>query len=439
MRCWMSQNEGLYRKIVLVILGLAVFGLLANVTDGQAKERALKILATTGFSGPLAAMGAGYDRGMRMAIDEINEKGIKGFSGIEYKAVDTECKPSVMLRKLRREAQTWKPDIVFGAILETTIRVWCAELPKFKIPGFVGGHLGLTKYLPPGEVPVSKWVNYYGFPEYFSGYLAGKLLHEKGVKRVGFIAADYDWGYGNSWGLKGYWEDNGRPFEIVAFGYTPIEKVDLSTEVMMMKDAKLDAIYCPYTGSGWWALPKMLKDSGAMPEYFVWEISYSNMGSAKISGEYGAEGTYCIADHDPSTKAWRSFVKRWRDKYGEKSYPDAYGNNYYEGIYWAVKAFEKIGPDNKDPDKVVEVLQKTSVRNVNVGHMGPTCPYGTNQGAKGGIIQFVKGSSELDPSFNLHPIKDRVFDVPKMDLKQLLDTVKGMEKLERGVKYPAAK
>ncbi len=90
-----------------------------------------------------------------------------------------------------------------------------------------------------------------GFPEYFSGYLAGKLLHEKGAKRVGFIAADYDWGYGQSYGLKGYWEDHGRPFEIVGFGYTPIDKVDLSTEVMMIKKAKLDALYCPYTGSGW--------------------------------------------------------------------------------------------------------------------------------------------------------------------------------------------
>jgi len=129
------------------------------------------------------------------------------------------------------------------------------------------------------------------------------LLHEKGAKRVGFIAADYDWGYGQSYGLKGYWEDHGRPFEIVGFGYTPIDKVDLSTEVMMIKKAKLDALYCPYTGSGWWALPKMLKDSGAMPKIFVWEISYSNMGSAKISGEYGAEGTYSLADHDPSSDA----------------------------------------------------------------------------------------------------------------------------------------
>ena len=113
------------------------------------------------------------------------------------------------------------------------------------------------------------------------------------------------------------------------------------------------------------------------------------MGSAKISGEYGAEGTYSLADHDPSSDAWKAFVKKWRAKYGKKSYPDAYGNNYYEGIYWAAKAFEEIGPDNKDPDKVVEVLQKTSVRNVNVGHMGPTCAYGTNQGARGG------GSSSL--------------------------------------------
>ena len=65
------------------------------------------------------------------------------------------------------------------------------------------------------------------------------------------------------------------------------------------------------------------------------------------------------------------------------------------------------------------------------------CPYGTNQGARGTIIRFVKGSSDLDSSLN--PILIDLFSVAKMDLKQLLDKAKCMEKLDKGEECPAAK
>ena len=53
----MEHHRRLWTKFFILILGLAVFGLLANVTDAQAKKRKLRFLATTGFSGPLVAMG----------------------------------------------------------------------------------------------------------------------------------------------------------------------------------------------------------------------------------------------------------------------------------------------------------------------------------------------------------------------------------------------
>ncbi|MBW2050563.1 MAG: ABC transporter substrate-binding protein [Deltaproteobacteria bacterium] len=434
------SGKGLVATIPLAaLIVLVVLGLLATSTTALAKGRKLKILCTTALSGPLGAFGTGYDKAMRLAVEEINAAGMKGWSGIDYKAVDTETKPSVMQQKLLREAKAWKPDVVTAAVLETTIRVWCARLPQLKIPGFVGGHAGMSKYMPPGEVPLTKWVAYYGFPEYFSGWIAGKAFHELGAKRVAFIGGDYDWGYGNSIGLKAYWQENGRPFEIIMIGYTPLDKADLTTEVLLIKDAKVDGIFVPYTGAGWWALPKMLRDAGAMPKYFIWEASYGTLGQAKISGEYGAEGTYSIADHNPESDAWKGWVKKWRNKFGEKSYPEMYTHNYYQGIYWIKKVFEKLGPENRDPDKVVEMMQKTSFQNVCISPMGPLGPYGGNLGAKASLVQFVKGAAkDLDPSFGLHPELKAIYDLGKWDMKSLLEKMKALKRLEKGEKYPAA-
>lgn len=164
---------------VLLLLGVAFSILFAS----SEKEEPIRILGTIAFSGEAGNIGPAYDRAIKLAVEEINKEGIKGFSGIEYKVIDTETKPSVLQKKLQREVETWKPDVMGGAALETTISPLCVEAPKYKIPAFVGGHLSMSKYLPPGEVPVSKWVVYYGYSDYFAGQLAGKFFEEMELKK----------------------------------------------------------------------------------------------------------------------------------------------------------------------------------------------------------------------------------------------------------------
>jgi ABC-type branched-subunit amino acid transport system substrate-binding protein len=428
-------------KLILVIsIGmLLVVGLLSSLLFAEAKkeEEPIRILGTVAFSGAAGNIGPAYDRAMKLAVEEINAAGIKGFSGIEYKVIDTETKPSVLQRKLSREVATWKPDVMGGAALETTISPICVEAPKYKIPAFVGGHLSMSKYMPPGEVPVSKWVVYYGYADFFAGQLAGRFFEEMGAKKVGIIAGDYDWGYSNGMGLKRYWETHGQPFEISPVIYTPLDKTDYTTEMLIVKKEQPDGIFCPYTGAGWFSVAKQLRDAGAMPRIMLYGTTYSNMGGAKITGEYGAENIYTLADHDPTSDAWKDFVKRWKAKYGEKAYPEAYTNNYYQVIYWIKEVYEKA--QTKDPEVIIDLMQKTSFQNVCISSMGPLDGFGNNWGAKGAIVQFAPGSSELDPSFGLHEELVRVYETPKMTMHEILDELKGYTKLEPSEKYPRAK
>jgi urea transport system substrate-binding protein len=421
---------------IIAMTAILCSGLVMVSRQAQAEDKVIRILGTVSQSGAAGNIGPAYDRAMRLAVKEINAAGIKGFDKIEYKAIDIETKPSVFALKLRREVETWKPDVAAGAALETTIRVPCMDAPKYKLPYFVGGHLSVTKYIPPGNVPVSKWVTYYGYASFFAGQIAGKFFHEMGAKKVAFLGGDYDWGYSNSLGLKDYWEKNGKPFEIVPVIYTPLDKTDYSTEVQLIKDAKPDALFCPYSGAGWFSAAKQLSAAGVKPKYFLYGTTYSNMGGAKITGEEGAKNIYTLADHDPGSREWKDFVKRWKAEYGEKAYPEAYTNNYYQGIYWFIKAMESVG--SKDPEKIIDAMHKTSFQNVCISPMGPLCPYGSNWGAKAGIVKFEPGSSDLDPSFGLHPLLVKTYDTPKMDIKQVMGLAEGMERLMAGKSYPMA-
>jgi hypothetical protein len=67
--------------------------------------------------------------------------------------------------------------------------------------------------------------------------------------------------------------------------------------------------------------------------------------------------------------------------------------------------------------------------------MGPLDGYGNNKGAKGAIVQFLPGSSDLDPSFGLHPKLVKVYETPDKTMLEILDELKGMKKLETNEKY----
>jgi len=71
--------------------------------------------------------------------------------------------------------------------------------------------------------------------------------------------------------------------------------------------------------------------------------------------------------------------------------------------------------------------------------MGPLDGLGNNWGAKAAIIKFVPGSSDLDPSFGLHPELIKVYQTPKMTMKEILGELKGYKKLESAEKYPGAR
>ena len=421
-------------KAMLVLLLLVVvfpYAVFSQDTD----EEPIRILATVAFSGVAGNIGPGYDKAMRLAIDEINAMGIDGFSHIEYKVIDTETSPSALDAKLRREVMTWHPDVVGGTALETTTRVLSMRCPEYKLPSFQDGHMGMTKFLPPGEVPLTQWLNYYGYSTMFAAEFAVRFFQEMGAEKVAFFAGDYDWGYDHGLGMKYAWEKYGRPFEIAPVMYVPLGKTDYSAEIQIIKQEAPDAIFVPYSGAGWFSLAKQLRDAGAMPRIVLYGATYSNLGAAKVTGEYGAEGIYCLADHDPTTDVWRDFVRRWKDAYGEQSYPDAYANNYYQMMYWIKEVFEEA--QTKDPETILQTMREVSFQNVSISPMGPMGPSGANLGAKGAVIQFLKGSSKLDPSFGLHPVLVRTYQCPDTTALELLDIIKDLERLQPGERYPA--
>ena len=173
-----------------------------------------------------------------------------------------------------------------------------------------------------------------------------------------------------------------------------------------------------------------------MPPFLVMGAGYESLGAAQVTGESGAENIYSYTMVDPDTEEWAGFVKRWKGMYGEKSYPFSFSASAYDTMYWIKEVYEKAG--HKDPEGILEVMEKTSFKKVGIGAMGPKGLYGANKGAVVGIMQFKPGATELHPSFGLHEALVAKYDVPGHDLPELIEKVKGMERLLPGKSYPKA-
>ncbi len=87
---------------------------------------------------------------------------------------------------------------------------------------------------------------------------------------------------------------------------------------------------------------------------------------------------------------------------------------------------------------IIDLMQKTSFQNVCISPMGPLDGYGGNIGAKGAIVKFAPGSSELDPSFPLHEELVKVYQTPRKTIPEIVKELTGYKKLESSEKYPRA-
>jgi urea transport system substrate-binding protein len=368
------------------------------------KEETINIAAFHAGSGACSALGVPWMRAEMLAVKHINEKGVKGFAGIKYIYYDNETSTAEAKRKFERMIQTEQVDFVVYGDCEFVDKVEVVCAYEARIPHMTGSQSGDILY---GDVPLSHYYFAHDCTNLDQGIAAGETLYKLGAKKVGFIGADYDYGYLIYAGLNAFNAENGEPFEINPVLFTPLDKTDYTSEIAILKGAKLDALVCVYTGAGFLSLPKQIVAAGAKPDIVFYSGDWGSLAEAKLAGYEGMVDSYALVPtRDPTSSDWKKFVEAWRAEYGEDSYPSLWTEGAYQTM-WAIKAaFEKAG--TKDKETVKEVLRKnvwsgeSGALRPDAGDAGPFTEWGQNLGNVQNVIQFREGASDLMPDFNLH-------------------------------------
>ncbi|MDR7470118.1 MAG: ABC transporter substrate-binding protein [Armatimonadota bacterium] len=366
-----------------------------EVTGGIALPAALaagapptvKVGYSAPFTGAAAEFGTNGWRGIQLALEEINAKGLR-VAGKTYRVAvvryDDRCEPTEGAANVRKLVLVDKVVAVLGSHCSSVCVAMADLLDEFKVPGLTI-ECAADKVTSPGH------------PFYFRarpsvGLMAPlatpKLVKIFKPKTAGFLAINDDYGRGFAQAFENELSKRGVKTTLKTFferGTT-----DFSVHLTQAKTAAPDIVfYVGVTPEGALIL-KQAKEFGLTPRIkFVGSEEMSEMELLKLAGAAVLEGTYSIA-------LWGSVPQQFADRVQKKfgapmHYAIIYG---YDAMWTVARAIE--GAQALDPVKVRDAMKRVQFQGLQGFIKFEDFDTFKNQGRYSPwLIQWVKGQRKV--------------------------------------------
>jgi branched-chain amino acid transport system substrate-binding protein len=338
--------------VVLLLLGALVW---AAGGQGETKAKTIKVGYTAPFTGSAAEFGVNGWRGVQLALEEINKKGIKVGSEtyqIEVVRYDSRCEPTEAVSNARKLILEDKVVAILGDHCSSCCLSVAPLCEEYKIPGITvecmadaitspGFQYYFRMYIPSGLV--SAWAS----PVFL------KLLKPK---TVGFLAINDDYGRSTS---EGFSTELGKlGVKTVLKEYYERGTTDYMAYLSKIKSISPDVlIYTGVTAEGSIIL-QQAREIGAFDKTkFLGSVEMSEQEIITLIGAEAMEGVYAWAVWENVPPAFEKLVK---DKFNA---PMHYGITYgYDALMAVAKAIE--ASQSMDPVKIRDALAQIDFQGV---------------------------------------------------------------------------
>jgi branched-chain amino acid transport system substrate-binding protein len=344
--------------LVLVLVGtMAVLGLSSSAL--AADPKVIKIGYTAPFTGAGAEYGTNGWRGIQLALDEVNKKGIS-IKGEPYKIeiirYDSICTPTEAVANVRKLAMEDKVVAVLGDHCSSCCMAIAPLLDEFKIAG-------LTIECAADAVTQP------GHEFYFRMRPSMGLMAPLGIPRIveifkpktaGFININDDYGHSFRDSFKAELAKHG--VETVVEEDFERGSTDFTVYLTNIKRAKPDVAFYVGAISEGALIVKQANELGVTDKTALFGAEeMAEMELLALAGADAIEGTYAIA-------LWGSvdpvFAKRVQDRFDA---PMHYGIIFgYDALHVVAKAIESA--QSLDPVKIKDALKKTDYQGLE-GHV----------------------------------------------------------------------
>ncbi len=338
------------------ILGLALFGCLLTVSlimlPGSAEARNIKVGIIDCYSGPAAVYGIDALNGFKLAVGEINKKGVLG-KKIEWTKRDTKFKVDLALNMAKELVMREDVDVIVGTINSgAAMAVSEAIAKKEKVPfiTWISKSERIT-----GEKG-HRYVFSCGENTAMAGKAGGVALSKKPYIKYWIAGDDYEYGHAIANAAWRNLKANKPEVQKIGESWWKPGEPDLVPYITAILAAKPDAVIFCTGGRSMTNIMKAVKATGMAEKVPIWIHSATDHAVLKPLGAEAPEGVLGTIDYHfyyPDIKANRDFVKKFEAAYGNPpGFPAFHG---YITAYFIAEAFKKAG--SLDKEKFIDALE----------------------------------------------------------------------------------
>lgn len=271
---------------------------------------------TFAVAGPLtgdnAIYGTNLERGVQLAVDELNEAGGIGGRPVEIEVFDDRCDPTEAASVAQRIAS----GEFFGVIGHVCSSSTLAGLPIYDRAGLtvVSGSSTAPNVTQEGYANFSRTIPNDSSQGVAAAQLAIELL---GHERVAIVYASDDYGQGL------YEEANAAIAELGgtvagAETYTPAETQDFTPQLTALAAEEPEALVMLGYFNDMGTMVGQLDRAGLAEVTLIGAAGVAQPDYVELGGE-ATEGTYLLSYYDPASPlpANEEFVQRFEEAYGE--------------------------------------------------------------------------------------------------------------------------
>ena len=347
--------------VQVLALTIACF-VVGGTWPTEAQQEPLRVGMIQPLSGPIAAAGSYIVNGAKIALDRLNAKGGVGGRRLELIIEDNKSDPAETRNAAEKLIVRDKVPVIIGA--------WGSSMTLAMMPlaaqhgvGIVVETSSSVKITDP-KTPGAKMVSRISPTSELEAFGVEPLLPQLGMKKVGYIAVNTDWGRGAVVAFGDVLKKQGARIELVE--YVGQADTDFYSQLTKFKAAGVDSVIITDDAPKTAKMLQQMKELGLNVKVLVTGGSAWPDSIVQLAGAPAAEGAMFINFYNPydhalagDPEASRAYVEEWK-KRGLPWIGVVEGMRGFDAVNLVAKALEMAGEPTAA--KVHDALRRAEVR-----------------------------------------------------------------------------
>ena len=343
--------------IVNLALLVSIFVISPALMPATAQAKNIKVGVIDCYSGPPAVFGQDALNGFKLALKEINAKGVLG-KKIEFTTRDTKFKVDLALNFAKELVLREDVDVIVGTINSgAALAVSEAVAKKEKVPFIV--------WISKSENITGKKGHRYVFSAGENTATAGKsggvALATKPYLKYWIAGDDYEYGHAIADAAWRNLKARKPEVEVIGKSWWKPGEPDLIPYITSILAAKPDAVIFATGGASMTNVMKAIKATGMNDKVGIYIHSATDHAVLKPLGMDAPEGVMGTIDYlfyYPDISANRRFVNAFKAAYGNP--PGFPAFQAYITAHFIAEAYKKAG--SLDTEKFIDALEGLQIQ-----------------------------------------------------------------------------